>query len=205
MRISLVRSSIGLTSRLSRVAAALLLSSAPGRAGGGESAGNLPPALVVVEGARDVVGDVPKEELDPATVSYEVKAPYPASAVLAEIQGKLESAFWKPLPRESLSTIHPSSLRAGWRTHVNALHGSDDRTQSFAWKAQWRNSAGDVVAYTLMYLSKTVSPEGQPAKPDSDTLHVNASLSRGRLLPLESLPQALIVLDGAKDISAWRF
>jgi hypothetical protein len=196
---------IGLLSWAPRVAAAVLLLSVPGYVEPLERSGDLPPALVVVEGAANVVGDVPKDDLDMASVSYEVKTPYPASAVIAEIQGKLESAGWKPLPRQSVSPIHPSSLRAGWRTHANPFRGSDDTTQSFLWNAQWRNSAGDVVAFTLTYRSKTSSAEGQPAKPDNDTLRVNGSLSRSRLLPLEGLPQALIVLNGAKDISAWRF
>lgn len=201
---SISSSRAGFSSWAPRVAAALLLSSAPSLA---EATGkaDLPPALVVVEGARDVVGNLPKEELDPASVSYEVRTPYPASAVRAEIQRKLDNAKWKPLSRESLSSMYPSSLLAGWRSHVNAFRGSDGRTQSFVWRAQWCNSAGDVVAYTLTYSSKTVSPEGQPAKPDNDELRVDGTLSRNRLLTLEGLPEALIVLDGARDAIAWQF
>ncbi|HKF44092.1 MAG TPA: hypothetical protein VKG01_13390 [Thermoanaerobaculia bacterium] len=189
----------------SYVASSWLLPSARGRLDAAEGAGDLPPALVVVEGARDVVRNLPKEELDPVSVSYEVTASYPASAVLGEIRGKLESAGWRPLPRESLGAIHPSSLRVGWRTHISAFRGTDEETRSFAWNALWRNSAGDVVAFTLTYRTKTVSPESQPAKPDNDSLHVEATLSRNLLLRLEGLPEALIVLDGAGDTTAWRF
>ena len=194
----------GFLSWIPRLAAAVLLSSTPVLA---ETTGKdgLPPALVVVTGARDVVGNPSTEEREPVSVSYEVRTPYPASAVSAEIRGKLEYAGWKPLPRESLGTMHPSSLLAGWRSHVNAFRGSDDRTQSFLWKAEWRNLAGDVVAFTLSYLSKTVSPEGQPAKPDNDTLRVDGTLYKNRLVTLEGLPEALIVLDGAKDVTAWQF
>ena len=193
----------GFLTWMSRLAAAVLLWSAPSLAGATGKA-DLPRALVVVAGAVDVVGNFPKEDRDPTSVSYEVKTPYPASAVLTELQGKLEYANWKPLPRESLGAMHPSSIRAGWRSHVNALPGSEGRTQSFVWKAQWRNAAGDDVAFTLSYLSKTVSPEGQAAKPDNDTLRVEGTLSRNRLLNLEGLPEALIVLDGGKDVVAWQ-
>ena len=194
---------IGFSSAVSRLAAALLLSIAPGRLAAAKGAGDLPSALVVVEGARKVVRQSAKNEFDRASVSYDVNTPYPALAVIAEIRGKLENAGWKPLPRESISAINPSSLRVGWRTHVNAT--PPPATQSFVWNAQWRNRAGDVVAFILMYLSKTLSPEGQTPKPDNDALRVSGTLSERYLLPLEVLPRALIVLDGAKDVSAWRF
>lgn len=186
-----------------RLVAALLLSIAPGRLEAAEGAGDLPSALVVVEGARKVVRQSAKNELDQVSVSYEVITPYPASGVLAEIQTKLEKAGWKPLPRESISAINRSSLRVGWRTHVIAPP-LPANSQSFVWNAQWRNTAGDVVAFTLMYRSKTVSPEGQAPKPDNDALRVIGILTEHHLLPLEALAPSLIVLDGAKDVGGWR-
>jgi hypothetical protein len=107
---------IGFSSAVSRLVAALLLSIAPGRLEAAEGAGDLPSALVVVDGARKVVRQSAKNELDQVSVFYDVNTPYPASAVIAEIRGKLENVGWKPLPRESISAINPSSLRVRWRT-----------------------------------------------------------------------------------------
>ena len=190
------------SSAVSRLVAALLLAIAPGGVAAAKEAGDLASALVVVEGAEKVVRQPAKSELDRASVSYEVHTPYPASAVIAEIRRKLESTGWEPMPRESISAINPSSIGVGWRTHVNGTPPT--ATRSFVWNAQWRNPAGDVVAFILMYLSKTPGPDGGTPKPDNDTLSVSGTLSEKRLLPLKGLPPALIVLDGAKDVSAWR-
>jgi hypothetical protein len=193
---------VSFLSSASCIAAAFLLSIVYGRAEAAEGVGDLPAALVVAEGAQKIVGRPAKNKLDPVSVSYEVKTPYPASTVISEIQTKVEGSGWTPLPRESISPINPSSLRVGWRNHVNAT--PPPATQSFVWNAQWRNSTGDVVAFILMYLSKTVSPVGQAPKPDNDTLRVSGILTEKRLLPPETLPPALIMLEGAKDVSAWR-
>jgi len=161
-----------------------------------------PPALIVVEGSRNVSEHSFPGDPEKILVKYEIKAPYPATALVEEIRTKLEKSGWKALPRESISAVYPSGLRVGWRNHVNAL--PPPATQSFVWNAQWRDADGDVVAYTLLYLSKTLSPEGQPPKPGTDELNVTAMLEKKCLLPLDGLPPSLIVFDGAKDVGAWR-
>jgi len=173
---------------------------APAR--GADSGGALPPELIVLPGAEKVSSSpVSGISGGPLSVRYELRTPYPAAAVIDQIRTKLEAAGWKGLPREGLSPLYPSALRTGWRNHVNT---TTKPTQSFVWNARWRDAEGDVVEYTLMYLSHTPSPEGQAAKPDNDTLRVDANLRRRFLLRLEELPPSLIVLAGAKDVGAWR-
>ena len=85
---------------------------APGRPAAAKEPGDLSSALVVVEGAQKVVRRSATNALDTTSVSYEVNTPYPASAVIAEIRGKLEGAGWVAMPRESISAINSSSIKA---------------------------------------------------------------------------------------------
>src|SRR5260221_12460740 len=90
---------IDFSSAVSRVVAALVLSIAPGCLEAAEGAGDLPSALAVVDGARDVVRHSAKNELDQVSVFYDGNKPYPAPAVITQIRGKLKKSGWKPLPR----------------------------------------------------------------------------------------------------------
>lgn len=161
---------------------------------------DLPPALVVVKDARDVVRPSSGLNPDSLSVSYKVTAPFPASEVLAEIKARLEGDGWKGLPRESVSMMRPSALRAGWRSHVLDRRAGE----SFVWNAQWSDAGGDVVAYTLMYKSGPPESGREGSKPDNDDLSVHAQLMKGRLVRVEDLPASLIVLDGARDVTASR-
>jgi hypothetical protein len=184
----------------SGVAAALGLFGAPVRAA--DVGSERPPALIVVEGARNVSQHSFPGDPEKIHIRYETRTPYPATVLIDEIRTKLEKSGWKALPRESISAVYPSGLRVGWRNHVNAT--PPPATQSFIWNAQWRDADGDVVAYTLLYLSPTVSPEGRTPNPGTEELNVTAILEKKPLLPVDGLPPSLIVLDGAKDVGAWR-
>src|SRR5262245_25783641 len=170
------------------------------QSGAPDTRAELPAAFVVVKDARDV--SLPKDPIDSnsLSVSYKVKAVYPASDVITEIRTRLEASGWKPLPREGVSRMMPSSLKVGWRSHVldRPVH------ESFVWSAQWGNSAGDAVSYTLMYSSGQPPVGRESPKPDNDDLSVHASLNRNKLVRTVDLPSSLIVLDGARDVMAER-
>jgi hypothetical protein len=127
-----------------------------------------------------------------------VRAPYPATGVLAEIRARLEAGGWKAMAMDWVDPRRPSSQKVGWRSH-----GVPNK-QVFNWTGQWSNPAGDVVEYRLYYESSPARSDLERSKPDNDDLHVEALLRSDRLVPPAALPPSLIVLDGARDVTAWR-
>jgi hypothetical protein len=191
------------------------------------NADDLPPALVVVEGAQDVRIGRPQPATPPRSdlardlpgvvivgpdgstaatpaqdrwyVSYTLKQPYPAAGFLAEVGGRLEKAGWQPLPMDWVKWSRPSSLTVGWKLYPDYKEPKGQ----FYWTAAWRNSAGDLLDYKLNYDTRLPEGGAKVEKPDSDVLRVYAALTRGKLVPVESLPPALVIVKEARVATAW--
>lgn len=163
---------------------------------------DVPPPFVVVKGAQNVVSRPDVIQPDRISVSYDVRAAYPAAGVVAEIRTRLEGSGWKPLPRQWANPMKLSSLRVGWSSH--AIWSPRPEGESFGWNAQWRNPAGDLIVYTLMYKSGPPKADRKSPKPDNDNLRVLGLLIPMRFVSLKVLPASLIVLHGAREVSAWR-
>ena len=185
-----------------RVVVALLVAEGCAKHDSSRARDVLPGAIVVVKDARNVVSTRPEESPNKLSVSYKVRALYPATAVLAEIRARLEASGWEPLPMDWIDPTKPSSHKIGWRSHVNEYPLPNK--QYFNWIAQWSNPEGDVVVYFLRYESGPPRADREGSKPDNDDLRVDALLMPKRLVPVEVLPASLILLDGARDVSTWR-
>jgi hypothetical protein len=160
----------------------------------------LPPALIVAKNAQNVKGQ--RDDLRPnrISVSYTVRAAYPATELLAEVRKRLEGSGWKPLSMDPVNAMRPSSHEVGWRVHVT----QHPEQENFNWSGQWSNPAGDVVEYQLYYGSGPPKPGRSDPKPDNDDLRVYAALTTKKLVPVEALPASLILSSGARNVFAWR-
>jgi TonB family protein len=162
----------------------------------------LPPSFVVPEGARKLVASRHDWNPDGLSASYVVRVAYPAERLVAQIREKLECCGWKPVPADEIDARRPSSLRFEWRSHV--LRDPGQKGEFFNWSGEWSNDAGDVVNYWLQYQSGVPAAGREGTKPDNEDLRVSVSLTPQKLVPVETLPASLIVLDGARDVRAWR-
>jgi len=185
-----------------RVVVALLVAAGCAKGGSARAPDVLPRGIVVVKDARNVVSRRPEDSPNKLSVSYTVRAPYPATAVLADIRARLETSGWKPLPMDWIDPTKPSSHKIGWRSHVNEY--PLPKKQYFNWSAQWSNPEGDVVVYFLRYEGSPPGSDREGSRPDNDDLRVQALLMPRRLVPVKALPASLILLDGARDVSTWR-
>src|SRR5215212_413520 len=88
------------------------------------------PELIVFPGAANVsaAGD---------SLSYDLDVPYPAREQIDLIADHLQDGAWRPLQR--------SDYARGWSDFV------DQSQHIYQWMAEWRNSQGDLVTYTLQY------------------------------------------------------
>jgi hypothetical protein len=162
----------------------------------------LPSAIVVVKDARNLFSGRSDDNPSRLSVSYTAPVPYPATGFLAEVRQRLEASDWKPLAEAWYDPRRPSSREVGWRSHV--LRPPGQSGEFFNWDAQWSNPAGDVIVYMLQYQSGLPRSGEEGLKPDNDNLRVNAFLMPNRLVPVQTLPSSLILLDGARDVRAWR-
>ncbi len=181
-----------------RVVVVLLVSACGAKGGSSKVRDVLPNGIVVVKDARNVESGRPKWSPSHLLVKYLVRAPYPATGVLADIRARLQAGGWKPMAMDWVDPRRPSSHKVGWRSH-----GVPNK-QVFNWTGQWSNPAGDVVQYRLYCESSPARSDPERSKPDNDDLRVDALLRPNRLVPPEALPPSLIVLDGARNVSAWR-
>ena len=109
-------------------------------------AGNYSDSLIVVPGAQKI-RYAKLHGTD--QILYEIKAGYPAKALLEEITKKLEIKGWKPLPEDYLNPGLPSSHVRGWTDFIDGTK-SPERIV-YQWLAQWENKSGDILWCTLRY------------------------------------------------------
>jgi len=130
----------------------------------------VPSVLFVPPGATNIR---PETKTDGTTgVTYVVAEPFPADVLLGQIRRSLPSPDWQPLPDDWLNPGMASSHTRGWTDF------DDERrkpaTHVHQWLAQWRDSRGNVVSYTLRYDSKIKPGDIDLSPPDNSNLSVTA-------------------------------
>ena len=98
-------------------------------------------------------------------LSYEIAVEYPADTILSCISTQLLVKGWHPLKEDFWNPGLLSSPVRGWTQFVDATVRPEATVDQ--WAAQWSNTSGDVVWYSLRY----VYPPG-----DRQRLAVNAGL-----------------------------
>jgi len=121
--------------------------------------------LVPLKGASKVRCD--KGWGDSLHVAYSVNEKYPAQDVVSQISDRMKKLGWEPLKEDWLNPGIPSSHVGGWTEYIDATVKPERRVH--AWKAQWKNGAGDVVDYNFQYSYP------RNAKADLQSLWVNGS------------------------------
>jgi len=132
---------------------------------------NLPPELLVPNGATDVVA---RGDGKGAGVDYRMSAPYPAESFLAGIEARMSQRGWKPAQKDLLNPTITTSNAGGWTSYVDGR--VSPRIGVHQWLGYWQNREGDVVSYTLQYSSAADDPTRKPPLPDNSDLHVTAFL-----------------------------
>jgi hypothetical protein len=132
---------------------------------------NLPPELLVPNGATEVIA---RGDGKAAAVEYRTSAPYPAESFLAEVEARMSQRGWESAKTDLLNpTISTSNVR-GWTSYVDAR--VSPRVGVHQWLGYWRNRVGDVVSYALQYSSAADDPVRKPPLPTNSDLHVTAFL-----------------------------
>jgi hypothetical protein len=121
--------------------------------------------LIPLKGAATVRFD--KGAYDSLAVAYGLNEKYPARDVLSQIAGRLKKLGWEPLKEDWLNPGLPSSHVRGWAEYVDGTVKPE--RQVHAWQAEWKNGAGDVVAYSFQYSYP------RNGKADLQSLWVNGS------------------------------
>jgi hypothetical protein len=110
-------------------------------------------AMVLLDGAREVTyyrnhEANGREELE--GISYLVDAEFPAERVICQVTAALARSGWRPLRRIRDDRATPSSFLQGWDVIISR-RGSSDEHHIDSWTAEWMNSDGDVLSYSLAY------------------------------------------------------
>ena len=114
--------------------------------GCGQSAGEFSDALITVKGALDTKY-VDRQGM--GQLIYQLEVDYPASHIIGAFSTALHKKGWTPLVDDYLNPGHPSSHVRGWGAFVDATTTTPQTIHQ--WHAQWENSNGDIVGYTLRY------------------------------------------------------
>ena len=86
--------------------------------------------------------------------------------LIAQIKARTQEASWHALPEDWLNPGIPSSVVRGWTNYLDKSH--TPTTFVHQWQAQWSNSAGDILDYSLWYTSP-----GSPAYPLPTPAHTS--------------------------------
>ncbi len=126
-------------------------------------------ALIVLDGAKDV-------QRAPAAhgVSYLLTQPFPAHNALNQIGKQLNELGWTPLSEDIDNPGMPSSHVRGWTEYTDV--SVKPSRHEHLWKAAWRDQAGNIVEYLLVYSY----PEKGPA--DLQTVHVHGMYTPASVL-----------------------
>jgi hypothetical protein len=141
----------------------------------------LPPELVVATGARDIVsGARPDGAIE---LTNRLDEPFPAENLLRQVRAAFPADQWHPLAKDWLNPEIPTSHSRGWTDFQDGTKHPE--TWVHAWSADWRDSKGNMVLYSLRYDSKPpyvearrpiiVSDPALLAPPDNSDLRVSAA------------------------------
>jgi len=111
-------------------------------------------ALIVLDGATRV--EHGRGAYGSLFVSFSFTEAYPAPKAIQQISSHLRDLAWVPLKEDWLNPGLPSSHVRGW-TDFGDNTGNSPR-HVHQWGAQWQDSRGNLVAYSLRY----AYPEGGP-------------------------------------------
>jgi len=82
-------------------------------------------------------------------VWYTLKADYPATAVINELQKKIDDKGWSTLKEDYLNPGLPTSAVRGWTKFEDV--SKQPNTVVHSWNSDWQNKNGDVLRYHLNY------------------------------------------------------
>jgi hypothetical protein len=124
-----------------------------GRGRDSRDVGKRSSAMVLVDGAREVVyydNHDPTGRPELEQISYLLDAPFPAAGVICYVSRQLAKDGWRPLPRTRDDVGTTSSYVQGWRVIISRK-GSSDEHHVDLWDAEWVNAEGDLLSYSLTY------------------------------------------------------
>jgi hypothetical protein len=127
-----------------------------------------PPELVVYDGATAVRGTAERDGR--YTLTYRVDALFPAAPVVDRIRSLFPGDRWQPLAQDWLNPGNPSGHSRGWSEFIDAT--KTPKTDVHAWSAEWKDTAGNIVMYSLRYDSVVSSASLTRETPDNSDLEV---------------------------------
>jgi len=104
-------------------------------------------ALIVLDGASAV--EHGRGAFGSLYVAYALAEAYPARNAIERISSRLGDRGWTPLEVDWLNPGLPSSIVHGWDEFYDNTGNSLQHV--YQWSAEWRDSAGNLVAYSLRY------------------------------------------------------
>lgn len=132
----------------------------------------LPGVLAPFHGAAGIKQAVYPSEA--AAISYSLHIPYPASAIVAEVEAKAASSGWQPLNEDFWNPGIPTSSVRGWTSYLD--HSRPDPAVMHQWQSCWRNKDGALLEYSFWYRTEPFTGSTPPSAPGNDTLLVSAQL-----------------------------
>jgi hypothetical protein len=105
-------------------------------------------------------------------LTYELHMEYPAEAVVARIRATLPPDTWHPLTSDWLNPGNPSGYSHGWSDILDGTQAPSTRVD--VWNAEWRDAAGNLVIYSLRYVSELSGADRRRGGPDNAQLKVTA-------------------------------
>ena len=110
--------------------------------------------LLILAGVTDV-----KQQSNQGvgSVSYEMQAPFPAAAQIAEILTHMSGLGWVPLKEDSLNPGIPTSIVRGWTSFIDA--SKPKRVRRWGWSGEWRSKRGDITSYRFAYEAPETATE----------------------------------------------
>ena len=181
-----------------RCVAALILLLAPACRNAEDSiphglAPGLSPALLAPEEAMDVRSEVLP---DIQRLEFTLKTPYPSSGTILELARHLEAAGWTPTRNNWFNRGEESGYVRGWTEYVAASGPDEPERFVCLWWAHWIGPHGELLDYSLTYLSQDSSPTNSTGLtvrawliPPEAAKELEKSQNIGRGQPLELVPR----------------
>ena len=122
-------------------------------------------------------------------MSYRASVRYPAEGFLADVGARLEQRGWKAMDFDLMNPTIPSSNVRGWTKFIDGQVSPP--ADVHLWLSAWRNQNGDVVQYSLRYMSAADRQGQEPLPPQNSDLYVNAFLipaSQAKTMAAEAKP-----------------
>jgi hypothetical protein len=108
----------------------------------------LSPDILILPGAVDLHTTLGKNF---QRATYRISVSYPAKQTIGVISNHLKRRGWKPLLQNWYNRDDTSSFVRGWVNGIVVPRGRERFASR--WWAQWRNTDGEVIDYTLIYIS----------------------------------------------------